>query len=257
MSDALEFKSSQLSLTLVRIHASDMTAIGELLTTKLAKAGKFLRGAPVVVDPLCGLSSVQLAQLLELLRQHQLTPVGIRTKDAHLVDYAEMCGLAVFKPSSSADKPAETASTQASSAVSSTPVSAVSATEKPAAVTAESGTLTDKSSVSLQKALRIPSLRSGQFEKHLMNDVIVEGGINSGAEVFVGGNITVLGSVRGRIHAGAAGDREARIIAKNFNPELVSIAGVFLLADDIPQLVKQGWVEVYLDQNSLKFRTLD
>lgn len=257
MSDALEFKSSQLSLTLVRIHASDMTAIGELLTTKLAKAGKFLRGAPVVVDPLCGLSSVQLAQLLELLRQHQLTPVGIRTKDAHLVDYAEMCGLAVFKPSSSADKPAETASTQASTSASTTPVVAEPVTEKPTAVTAESGTLTDKNSVSLQKALRIPSLRSGQFEKHLMNDVIVEGGINSGAEVFVGGNITVLGSVRGRIHAGAAGDREARIIAKNFNPELVSIAGVFLLADDIPQLVKQGWVEVYLDQNSLKFRTLD
>jgi septum site-determining protein MinC len=257
MSDALEFKSSQLSLTLVRIHASDMTAIGELLTTKLAKAGKFLRGAPVVVDPLCGLSSVQLAQLLELLRQHQLTPVGVRTKDAHLIDYAEMCGLAVFKPSASTDKPAETTSTQASSAVSSTPVAAVSATEKPAAVTAESGTLTDKNTVSLQKALRISSLRSGQFEKHLMNDVIVEGGINSGAEIFVGGNITVLGSVRGRIHAGAAGDRQARIIAKNFNPELVSIAGVFLLADDIPQLVKQGWVEVYLDQNSLKFRTLD
>ncbi|OZA37433.1 MAG: hypothetical protein B7X83_05815, partial [Polynucleobacter sp. 17-46-58] len=84
-----------------------MTAIGELLTTKLAKAGKFLRGAPVVVDPLCGLSSVQLAQLLELLRQHQLTPVGIRTKDAHLVDYAEMCGLAVFKPSAVGEKNSE------------------------------------------------------------------------------------------------------------------------------------------------------
>ncbi|MCL5796076.1 MAG: septum site-determining protein MinC [Gammaproteobacteria bacterium] len=256
MSDALEFKSSQLSLTLVRIHASDMTAIGELLTTKLAKAGKFLRGAPVVVDPLCGLSSVQLAQLLELLRQHQLTPVGIRTKDAHLVDYAEMCGLAVFKPSAVGEKNSEaTTATNTTEAPAATVAESVSAQSTPS--NSDSGSLTEKEAPSVQKALRIPSLRSGQFEKHLLNDVIVEGGINSGAELFVGGNITVLGAVRGRLHAGAAGDRTARIIAKNFNPELVSIAGIFLLADDIPQLVKQGWVEIYLEQNSLKFKTLD
>ncbi len=256
MSDALEFKSSQLSLTLVRIHASDMTAIGELLTTKLAKAGKFLRGAPVVVDPLCGLSSVQLAQLLELLRQHQLTPVGIRTKDAHLVDYAEMCGLAVFKPSAVSEKNTE-AATASGTTESPTTVVAEPVSTKSTPASSDSGSLTEKEAPSLQKALRIPSLRSGQFEKHLFNDVIVEGGINSGAELFVGGNITVLGAVRGRLHAGAAGDRSARIIAKNFNPELVSIAGIFLLADDIPQLVKQGWVEIYLEQNSLKFKTLD
>lgn len=253
MSDALEFKSSQLSLTLVRIHASDMNAIGELLTTKLAKAGKFLRGAPVVVDPLCGLSSVQLAQLLELLRQHQLTPVGVRTKDAHLVDYAEMCGLAVFKPSTSHDNHAETAAVSASAKA----ADATTPAAKTADVAADSGSLSDQTSPTLQKALRVPSLRSGQFEKHLLNDVIVEGGVNSGAELFVGGNITVLGAVRGRLHAGAAGDRSARIIAKNFNPELVSIAGIFLLSDDIPSLVKQGWVEVYLEQNSLKFHSLD
>lgn len=257
MTDALEFKSSQLSLTLVRIHASDMAEIGELLTTKLAKAGKFLRGAPVVVDPLCGLSSVQLAQLLELLRQHQLTPVGIRTKDAHLVDYAEMCGLAVFKPSTTTDKATEAVQPPTVQTESAAKQAVASVADTTPAVTIDTGALTEKSVPSVQKALRISSLRSGQFEKHLLNDVVVEGGINSGAELFVGGSISVLGSVRGRIHAGASGDRSARILAKNFNPELVSIAGVFLLSDDIPQLVKQGWVEVYLDQNSLKFQTLD
>lgn len=259
MSDALEFKSSQLSLTLVRIHASDMSEIAELLTTKLAKAGQFLRGAPVVVDPLCGLSSVQLAQLLELLRQHQLTPVGIRTKDAHLIDYAEMCGLAVFKPGSSSDKSTETATASPTiheatndQAKSHTPAHSVKE-----AAAEPSGSLSDPLTAGVQTAIRLPSLRSGQFEKHLHRDVIVEGGINSGAELFVGGNVAVLGSVRGRLHAGATGDKNARIIAKNFNPELVSIAGIFLLADDIPSLIKQGWVEVYLDQNSLKFKSLD
>jgi septum site-determining protein MinC len=258
MSDALEFKSSQLSLTLVRIHASDMNVIGDLLTTKLAKASKFLRGAPVVVDPLCGLSSVQLAQLLELLRQHQLTPIGIRSKDAHLVDYAEMCGLAIFKPSQVNDKhPEASANATTTEGVVSTVASAYVANEATQVVSSDSSVLTDKKASQVNKALRVPNLRSGQLEKHLLNDVIVEGAINSGAELFAGGNITVLGGVRGRIHAGAAGDVSARIIAKNLNPELVSIAGIFLLADDIPQLVKQGWVEVYLEMNSLKFQTLD
>lgn len=259
MLDAIEFKSSQLSLTLVRVHDSDMTAISDLLSTKLAKAGKFLRGAPVVVDPLCVMTSVQLAQLLELLRQNQLTPVGVRTKDAHLIDYAELCGLAVFKPSTSADKPVEgnTPTANSESSVSTQNKIEPKSTGKQDEAASQSG-LTDKATtVQLHKALRLASLRSGQFEKHLLTDVIVEGAINSGAELFVGGNITVLGAVRGRIHAGAAGDRGARIISNNFNPELVSIAGIFVLADDIPQLVKQGWVEVYLEQNSLKFKTLD
>jgi septum site-determining protein MinC len=240
MAEALEFKSSQLSLTLVRVHDANMTTVGSLLESKLAKAGKFLKGAPVVVDPIATLTSVQLAQLLELLRQYQMTPVGVRTSDAHLVDYAEMCGLAVFKPSSANNSVAK---------------QAPAASEKPEAeVTTKPVKANESATV---KAIRIANLRSGQLEKHMQSDVIIEGSLNSGAELFVGGNITVLGSVRGRIHAGAGGDRDARIIARNFNPELVSIAGVFLLADDIPALAKQGWVEVYLLQNSLKFQSLD
>lgn len=110
---------------------------------------------------------------------------------------------------------------------------------------------------SLTTAHRLVSLRSGQCEKHMIGDVLVTGSVNSGAELYAGGTITVLGSVRGRIHAGATGDREARIIAKDFNPELVSISGVFLLSDDIPSLAKRGWIEVYLEQQTLKFRSLD
>ena len=245
MAEALEFKSSQLSLTLVRVHDSDMTAVSSLLETKLAKAGKFLKGAPVVVDPITSLTSVQLAQLLELLRQYQMTPVGVRTSDPHLVEYAEMCGLAVFKPSSSASS--HSTEKQTTTAVEKSQTTENDATAKSA----------NTHEVGMTKAVRIANLRSGQLEKHMQSDVIIEGSLNSGAEIFVGGNITVLGSVRGRIHAGASGDRDARIIARNFNPELVSIAGVFLLADDIPALVKQGWVEVYLSQNSLKFQSLD
>lgn len=253
MADAIEFKTSQLSLTLVRVHQNDMQGIAQLLETKLAKVSKFLRGAPVVVDPLCDLNSVQMAQLLEHLRQHQLTPVGVRTKEQHLIDYAEMCGLAVFKPTNSAAVIPTTSEAKSSEESDARAVPAAIQQAQIDTVHVAQESL----ATGLQKAKRIVSLRSGQCEHHLSEDVILSGNVNSGAELFVGGNLTVLGSIRGRVHAGAGGDRDCRIIARQLNPELISIAGVFLLADDIPQLAKQGWVEVYLDNNSLKFNVLD
>ncbi len=242
MADILEFKSSQLSLTLVRVYDADMDKVADMLEEKLAKAGRFLKGAPVVVDPACPFNSVQLAQVLELLRQHQMTPVGVRTNDPSLVEYAELCGLAVFKPSANT-RPDDALAVSRSSVP----------TEPPTAETY----ISEPQHTSLTTAHRLVNLRSGQCEKHMLGDVLVTGSVNSGAELYAGGTITVLGSVRGRIHAGATGDREARIIAKDFNPELVSISGVFLLSDDIPSLAKRGWIEVYLEQQTLKFRSLD
>jgi septum site-determining protein MinC len=245
MADILEFKSSQLSLTLVRVYDADMEKVADLLEEKLAKAGRFLKGAPVVVDPACPFNSVQLAQVLELLRQHQMTPVGVRSNDPNLVEYAELCGLAVFKPNTTT-KPEDSAA-QAIVARATT----ASPSEK------STDTVAEPVQHAPTTAHRLASLRSGQLEKVMLNDVLVSGSINSGAELYAGGNITVLGSVRGRLHAGATGDRNARIIAKDFNPELVSISGVFLLSDDIPSLAKRGWVEVYLEQQTLKFHSLD
>lgn len=239
MADVLEFKSSQLSLTLVRVFAADIGAVAALLESKLAKAGRFLKGAPVVVDPCCILNSVQLAQLLELLRQYQMTPVGVRTSDVSLVDYAELCGLAVFKPSTSNKQDEKSPPEQVPS--------------QKVAPNSSSSSQTD----TLITAHRLANLRSGQLEKHMLSDVLVMGSVNSGAELYAGGNITILGAVRGRVHAGAAGNKEARIIARDFNPELVSISGIFLLSDDIPSIAKRGWVEVYLEQQTLKFHSLD
>jgi septum site-determining protein MinC len=240
MADVLEFKSSQLSLTLVRVFAADIGAVAVLLESKLASAGRFLKGAPVVVDPCCILNSVQLAQLLELLRQYQMTPVGVRTSDPSLVDYAELCGLAVFKPSASNKQDERSIAEQ------------VASSQKKAS--SSSGA---SQADTLITAHRLANLRSGQLEKHMLNDVLVMGNVNSGAELYAGGNVTILGAARGRVHAGAAGNKEARIIARDFNPELVSISGIFLLSDDIPSSVKSGWVEVYLEQQTLKFHSLD
>ncbi len=71
------------------------------------------------------------------------------------------------------------------------------------------------------------SLRSGQS---VVNDghIVVLGDVNPGAEVVSGGDIMVIGSCRGTIHAGAWGNRSAKVIARRLSPTSLSIAGTRL-----------------------------
>ena len=55
-----------------------------------------------------------------------------------------------------------------------------------------------------------------------------------GAEIIADGNIHVYGALRGRALAGAGGDVEARIFCSRLEAELVSIAGHYLVSEQIP-----------------------
>ncbi len=55
--------------------------------------------------------------------------------------------------------------------------------------------------------------------------VVVFGDVNPGAEIIADGNVIVWGRVRGVIHAGAKGDREALICALDLSANQIRIAG--------------------------------
>ncbi|MDD2444492.1 MAG: septum site-determining protein MinC [Desulfotomaculaceae bacterium] len=67
------------------------------------------------------------------------------------------------------------------------------------------------------------SLRSGQ-RVHYPGHVVVLGDIHPGAEVISGGNVLVMGNCRGLVHAGAGGDRSAKVIALRLAPTVICIA---------------------------------
>lgn len=69
------------------------------------------------------------------------------------------------------------------------------------------------------------SIRSGNKEEYI-GSVIICGDVNSGAEVFAGGNITVLGTLRGVVHAGANGNIKAKIIANTIETTQIRIANL-------------------------------
>jgi septum site-determining protein MinC len=67
------------------------------------------------------------------------------------------------------------------------------------------------------------TLRSGQSVFH-EGDVVIIGDVNPGAEVIAAGNVVVWGRLRGLVHAGALGDREAVICALQLAPTQLRIA---------------------------------
>lgn len=96
------------------------------------------------------------------------------------------------------------------------------------------------------------TLRGGtriQYE----GSVVVVGDVNPGAEIVASGNVIVLGLLRGMVHAGAAGSREAFITALKLQPTQLRIADLIARCPDdadapgcYPEIasVKDGIIEV-------------
>ena len=75
------------------------------------------------------------------------------------------------------------------------------------------------------------TLRSGQSIKSLGNLVVV-GDVNPGAELIAEGNIVVMGVLRGIVHAGYGGDREATVTACRMAPTQIRIADIITRPPD-------------------------
>jgi septum site-determining protein MinC len=75
------------------------------------------------------------------------------------------------------------------------------------------------------------TLRGGQA-LHNLGNLVVIGDVNPGAELVASGDIVVFGALRGVAHAGAQGDRNARVIALELAPTQLRIATVIATSGD-------------------------
>jgi septum site-determining protein MinC len=94
-------------------------------------------------------------------------------------------------------------------------------------------------------------VRSGQKIYARGCDAVIMASVNAGAEIIADGNIHVYGALRGRALAGASGNLKARIIATNFEPELVAIAGYYLTFENgFPGDSKNSPVKIHLEEQA-------
>ncbi|MCM1499333.1 MAG: septum site-determining protein MinC [Clostridium sp.] len=75
------------------------------------------------------------------------------------------------------------------------------------------------------------TLRSGQTLETKASLVIV-GDVNPGASVIAGGNIVIIGTLKGSVTAGCNGDKSAFVIAMGMEPIQIKIADVIARSSD-------------------------
>lgn len=76
------------------------------------------------------------------------------------------------------------------------------------------------------------TVRSGQLVSFEGNIVVI-GDVNPGGEIIATGNVVVMGSLRGIVHAGADGNKEAIVAALNLQPTQLRIADVITRSPDV------------------------
>lgn len=98
---------------------------------------------------------------------------------------------------------------------------------------------TEGSTLLIQK-----NIRSGQKVEH-DGTIVVIGDVNPGAEIKAAGHVIIVGNLKGIVHAGYAGDRNAVIYANKFEPNIIKIADVIAKAPEnnpdhisVPEIAK-------------------
>ena len=94
-------------------------------------------------------------------------------------------------------------------------------------------------------------MRSGTQIYARGTDLVVTAAVSPGAELVADGNIHVYGALRGRAMAGASGDVEARIFCSRLEAELVSIAGRYLVSEQLPAEQRGFPVQIVLVDDQL------
>ncbi|MBS2039000.1 septum site-determining protein MinC [bacterium] len=100
------------------------------------------------------------------------------------------------------------------------------------------------------------TLRSGQKAVYPGN-IVVWGDLNPGSELEAEGDVLVLGTVRGRIHAGCNGNSEAQIYCHSLHPTVLRIADGIWTGDLKEAGLKQlpAAVKVSCAKDQLRFES--
>jgi len=212
----------------VRVLESDPAGVRPQLAEMVRQMPQAVKGMSVVID-----SDVDtdLAALLAALREVGIQPLAV--SEGPLAEAARAAGLPVVSRDSgksSAAPPPAPAPAPPPRPVAPPPVAAQ---RKPARVVAE-------------------PIRSGQQIYADGCDLIVLNTVSPGAEVIADGCIHIYGKLAGRALAGVKGDESARVFCRKLDAELIAIAGIYAVAEQIKAGPKDAPAMAYLDDGRLK-----
>lgn len=189
------------------------------LSQQISRSPRFFQNAPVVLDLRAVENMTETSEferIKETLRELTLTLVGVQNAQPAQLEAATAAGLASFAPNAAGQ-----------------PRSAAAAPPAPKT-----------------RFITAP-VRSGTQIYARGCDLVVTGAVSPGAELVADGNIHIYGVLRGRALAGASGDDAARIFCTRLEAELVSIAGRYLVSEQLPAGVQSTPVQITLVDDQL------
>lgn len=251
--DDAPFQLRGQSMTIMVLKLFD-AADPELFTrlgAKIGQAPNFFRHAPVVLDVSdCPGASINFATLIPGLRKLGLLPVGIQGGPVDIQSAAATAGLGVFRTS----RPQQASQTAMNVPQEGGAVSTSSAQAQPQPAPAQ---IADEDDNGLSNTLIITEpVRSGRQIYAPKGDLVVLAPVSAGAELLADGSIHVYSTLRGRALAGLSGDPGARIFAHGLEAELISIGGLYRVAEDIEPAARGKACQIYREGNSLRIRPL-
>ncbi len=242
---SFQWRGQSMTVMVLKLYNAADPNLFALLAAKVGQAPNFFRHAPVVLDVTdCPGATINFAYLIPGLKKLGLIPVGIQGGPVDIQSAAANAGLGVFRIS----RPQRESQTPLAVPTQDVPpeprisiASAAAAGEEAAATPA---------------LIVTEPVRSGRQIYAPNGDLIVLAPVSAGAELLADGNIHVYGSMRGRALAGLSGDVNARIFAQSLEAELISIAGLYRVAEDIEPAARGKAAQVYREGNALRIRPL-
>jgi len=227
-------------LPVTRINATtdDLAAIQAQLESMARQMPAMVQGMTAVLETSV---PVSLAGYLSAVRSSGMKVVGV--SGALLEADAAGLGLPVLPADTGAAKPARGAAQTALVPQSAAPETVPAPAPAPAARTSS--------------RLIADPIRGGQQIYARGADLTITHQVGAGAEVVADGNIHIYGRLAGRAIAGADGDTQARIFCRRFEPELVAIAGVYAVAEQLHGEWLGKPAQVFLQDGTLKVERLD
>ena len=209
----LELKSAALTLMAVVLKTTDLGVLAEELGQRVDVMPGLFDDEPVAVDLSCVRDAEQALDfevLLALLRRYRMRPIAVR--GGSVAQRAAACAAGLLEAPDGVRPP-------------------------PREIVAPPPPEVIERIVEVQLAPLPPlvidkPLRSGQQVYARERDLIVLALVSFGAEVMADGHIHVYAPLRGRAHAGAAGNTQARIFCHRLEAQVLAIAGVYRTMDE-------------------------
>ncbi len=239
---ALELKGSLVTLMTLRVLDPEPEILTQQFVKKIEQAPDFFKNAPIIID-LQALQetekTIDLTFLVALLKRYELVPVAIKGGTAEQNQAALALSLGIL--SASATKPATRQPT---------------ANLLPTFNGTETTTATNITQPVVTKVITQP-VRSGQQIVEMNGDLVILSSVSAGAEVLAQRHIHVYGALRGRALAGVNGDQEARIFCQVLDAELVSVAGHYIVNEDLDSSVRNKATQIFLQEGQLAIQALE